>query len=103
MRCTPLVLTALCCVGLAVPLVAQGGWVTPRPPCELSAGHFKVNGGILYLKTAAEKPERRQQQLEQAKKVLTEAILQDRQDKNAGAWYYLGRYYYEANDPAGAD
>lgn len=103
MRCTPLVLTALCCVGLAGPLVAQGGWVTPQPPCELSAGHFKVNGGILYLKTAAEKPERRDQQLEQARKVLTEAIVQNAQDKNAAAWYYLGRYYVETADAAGAD
>src|SRR6266516_171189 len=100
MRCTPLVLTALCCVGLAGPLVAQGGWVTPQPPCELSAGHFKVNGGILYLKTAAEKPERRDQQLEQARKVLTEAIVQNAQDKNAAAWYYLGRYYVETADAA---
>ena len=97
------VLIVLCSSGLGTHLAAQAGWAPPRPPCELSAGHFKVNGGILYLKTAAEKPERRQQQLEQAKKVLTEAIVQDRQDKNAGAWYYLGRYYYEANDPAGAD
>src|SRR6266516_4302716 len=103
MRCTHLALTALCCAGLAGPLVAQGGWVTPQPPCELSAGHFKVNGGILYLKTAAEKPERRDQQLEQARKVLTEAIVQNAQDKNAAAWYYLGRYYVETADAAGAD
>src|SRR5881396_3739209 len=103
MLCTHLALTALCCAGLAGPLVAQGGWVTPQPPCELSAGHFKVNGGILYLKTAAEKPERRDQQLEQARKVLTEAIVQNAQDKNAAAWYYLGRYYVETADAAGAD
>src|SRR5207253_2162394 len=58
---------------------------------------------ILYLKTAAEKPERRDQQLEQARKVLTEAIVQNAQDKNAAAWYYLGRYYVETADAAGAD
>src|SRR2546425_9812138 len=103
MRCTRLSLTALCCAGLAGPLFAQGGGATPQPPGELSAGHFKVNGGILYLKTAAEKPERRDQQLEQARKVLTEAIAQNAQDKNAAAWYYLGRYYVEAADAAGAD
>src|SRR5439155_911469 len=104
MRCTCLILiAAVCCAGLTGPLFAQGGWVTPQPPCELSAGHFKVNGGILYLKTAAEKPERRDQQLEQARKVLTEAIVQNAQDKNAAAWYYLGRYYVETADAAGAD
>src|SRR2546425_7640309 len=101
LRCFPppssgaprLSLTALCCAGLAGPLFAQGGWVTPQPPCELSAGHFKVNGGILYLKTAAEKPERRDQPLEQARKGLTEAIAPKAQDKNAAPWYYLGPYY----------
>ena len=54
-------LTALCYGGLAAPLVGQGAWVAPQPPCELNAGHFKVTGGLLYLKTAAEKPTQRDQ------------------------------------------
>jgi len=66
-------------------------------------GHFKVNGGILYLKTAAEKASQRDHQLEEARKVLTEAITQNGQDRNPAAWYYLGRYYFETNDAAGAD
>src|SRR5947199_8364137 len=104
MRCTCLILiAAVCCAGLTGPLFAQGGWVTPQPPCELSAGHFKVNGGILYLKTAAETPERRDQQLEQARKVLTEAIVQTAQAKNATASEYLGRYYVDTADAADAD
>src|SRR5437867_5074641 len=86
-----------------LPLVAQGRWVPPQPPCELQAGHFKVNGGVLYLKTAAEKPIQRDQQLPQAKKVLTEAIVQNQQDKNPAAWYYLGRYFFEVNDATGSD
>ncbi len=86
-----------------LPLVAQGRWVPPQPPCDLPAGHFKVTGGLLYLKTAAEKPAQRDQQLGQAKKVLTEAIVQDQQDKNPAAWYYLGRYYFEMSDASGAD
>jgi len=96
-------LTALCYGALAAPLVGQGAWVAPQPPCELNAGHFKVTGGLLYLKTAAEKPTQRDQQLAQARRVLTEAIVQNAQEKNAAAWYYLGRYYFEVNDAAGAD
>jgi len=86
-----------------VPLAAQGRFVPPQPPCELPAGHFKVNGGVLYLRTAAEKPIQRDQQLVQAKKVLTEAIVENQQGKNPAAWYYLGRYYFEMNDAAGVD
>src|SRR2546430_11854584 len=94
--------TALCSA-VAAPVLAQGGWVTPQPPCEISAAHFKVNGGVLHLKAAAEKPDQRTGQLAEARRVLVEAILQDKQDKNPGAWYYLGRYYFETGDAAGAD
>src|SRR5437762_8621575 len=95
-------ITALCSA-VAAPLLAQGGWVTPQPPCEISASHFKVNGGVLHLKAAAEKPDQRNGQLAEARRVLVEAILQDKQDRNPGAWYYLGRYYFETGDAAGAD
>src|SRR5438132_1291739 len=95
-------ITALCSA-VAAPLLAQGGWVAPQPPCEISAAHFKVNGGVLHLKAAAEKPDQRTGQLAEARRVLVEAILQDKQDKNPGAWYYLGRYYFETGDAAGAD
>src|SRR2546423_6432147 len=95
-------ITALCSA-VAAPLLAQGSWVTPQPPCEISAAHFKVNGGVLHLKAAAEKPDQRTGQLAEARRVLVEAILQDKQDKNPGAWYYLGRYYFETGDAAGAD
>jgi len=95
-------ITALCSA-VAAPLLAQGGWVTPQPPCELSAAHFKVNGGVLHLKAAAEKPDQRNGQLAEAGRVLVAAILQDKQDKNPAAWYYLGRYYFEIGDAGGAD
>src|SRR3989442_2557145 len=95
-------ITALCSA-VTAPLLAQGSWVTPQPPCEISAAHFKVNGGVLHLKAAAEKPDQRTGQLAEARRVLVEAILQDKQDKNPGAWYYLGRYYFETGDAAGAD
>jgi hypothetical protein len=87
----------------AVPLSAQAGWVPPQPPCELPPGPSKVNNGIQALRAAAEKPELHDQQLGQARKLLTEAIVQDNQSTNPAAWYYLGRYYVEVGDAPGAD
>jgi len=108
MRAVTRVVLLAACSALTLParpasLVGQGRWVPPQPPCDLPAGHFKVTGGVLYLKTAAEKPNQRDQQLAQAKKVLSEAIAQDQQDKNPAAWYYLARYYFEVSDLGGAD
>jgi Tfp pilus assembly protein PilF len=84
-------------------LCAQGGWVGLRPPCELTPGHAKVSAAIQALKTAAEKPDQRSAQLAQAKRLLTEAIVQEKQESNPAAWYYLGRYALETTDAAGAD
>src|SRR3989475_3991748 len=95
-------ITALCSA-VAAPLLAQGGWITPQPPCEISAAHFKVNGGVLPLKAAAEKPDQRTGQLSEARRVLVEAILQDKQHKTPVACTYLGRYYVATGDAAGAD
>src|SRR2546425_2813862 len=106
MRAVTRVALAALCSGLsAAPasLWGQGQWVPPQPPCDLPAGHFKVTGGVLYLKNAAEKPNQRDQQLAQARKVLTEAIAQDHQEKNPAAWYYLGRYYFEVSDARGTE
>src|SRR5438034_6581896 len=79
MRAVTRVALAALCSGLsAAPasLWGQGQWVPPQPPCDLPAGHFKVTGGVLYLKNAAEKPNQRDQQLAQARKVLTDVIGQ---------------------------
>src|SRR6202165_6153325 len=86
------------------PLVAQGqGWEPPQPPCDVKAGHFRVTSAIVNLKTAAEKPITRDRMLQQTNDVLTRAITNDGQGQNPGAWYYLGRYYVEMGDGAGAD
>ena len=106
MRAVTRVALAALCSGLSVApasLWGQGQWVPPQPPCDLPAGHFKVTGGVLYLKNAAEKPNQRDQQLAQARKVLTDVIAQDHQEKNPAAWYYLGRYYFEVSDARGTD
>ncbi len=93
---------AACCL-LAAPLAAQGAWTPPQPPCDVKPGHFRVNSAVVNLKTAAEKPNARDRMLAQTLDVLTRAIIGDHQDKNPGAWYYLGRYYVETGDAGGAD
>src|SRR5437870_5445377 len=86
-----------------VPLAAQAGWEPPRLPCELVPANSNVDKGILFLRGAAEKPDQRDPQLAQAKKSLTDALVQDKQGANPAVWYYLGRYYVAVGDVAGAD
>ena len=76
---------------------------SPQLPCDIRPGHFRVTTGEVDLKLAAEKPEQRDRMLAQAKDVLVRAIGGDNQDKNAAAWYYLGRYFNETGDAVGAD
>lgn len=93
---------ALAALAGALPLAAQT-WTPPQPPCDIKAGHFRINSAIVNLKTAAEKPSVRDRMLAQTVDVLTRAIAGDAQDKNPAAWYYLGRYYVEQGDAGGAD
>ena len=86
-----------------VTLAAQSGWEPPRPPCELVPGNPKIDKGMQALRGAAERPDQRDPQLAQAKKALSDAIVQDNQGANPAAWYYLGRYYVAVGDVAGAD
>ena len=64
---------ALCFGFVAVPIAAQGHWVPPQPPCDLSPGHAKVNGGLRTLKDAVEKPDRPDHQLAQARQEIGRA------------------------------
>jgi tetratricopeptide (TPR) repeat protein len=88
-------------VTLASQLAAQ--WEGPK--CDIKAGHFLVNSGVLYLKSATETkfPDQRDKKLGDAARVLGEAVGTGGQEKNPAAWYYLGRYYVEMKDAAGAD
>lgn len=87
----------------AASLTAQGAWVPPQSPCELTQANSKINSGMQALKGAAEKPDQSGAQLAQARKLFGDAILQDNQGANPAAWYYLGRAYVAAGDAAGAD
>jgi tetratricopeptide (TPR) repeat protein len=82
---------------------AQGEWNSAR--CDIKAGHYLVNSGVLYLKSATEThfADQRQKDLRDALRVLTQALASGGQQKNPAAWYYLGRYYVEMDDAAGAD
>jgi len=96
------VVLLLAALGGAVPLAAQT-WIPPQLPCDIKAGHFRINSAVVNLKTAAEKPNTKDRLLRQTLDVLTRAITGDAQDKNPAAWYYLGRYYVEMGDAGGAD
>jgi tetratricopeptide (TPR) repeat protein len=84
-------------------LAVQAAWTPPQPPCDVKPGHFRVNTAVVNLKTATEKPSTRDRMLAQTLDVLSRAITGDRQERNPGAWYYLGRYYVEKGDARGAD
>ena len=85
------------------PLAAQGAWLPPQSPCEVTPGNSKINNGIQVLRGTADNPDQAGPQLAQAKKLFSDAILQDNQAANPAAWYYLGRAYVVAGDVVGAD
>src|SRR5215472_515719 len=88
----------------ASPAFAQGDWVPAK--CDLpGAGHYLVGSAIVYLKQSHEThfPEVQDRELKDAYRVLNQAVTSGGQDKNAGVWYYFGRYYIERKDVSGMD
>jgi tetratricopeptide (TPR) repeat protein len=94
----------LCVLAARLPAQTQTQKWTP-PRCELKPGDFRVNGGIQYLRAATEArfDDQRAKDLQDAQRVLTEAVTTGKQDKNPAAWYYLGRYYILKTDALGMD
>jgi len=89
---------------LTAPLAAQTArWAEAK--CDLKPGHFLVNSGLLYLKSASNTrfEDQRQKDLGDAQRVLNQALTTGGQEKNPAAWYYLGRYYILTNDASGVD
>jgi tetratricopeptide (TPR) repeat protein len=91
---------------IAAPLSAQSGggrWAEAK--CDLKPGHFLVNSGLLYLKSAsnAKFDDQRLKDLKDAQRVLNQALTTGGQEKNPAAWYYLGRYYILVSDAPGVD
>jgi len=88
----------------ASPALAQNDWIPPK--CDLpGAGHFLVASAVVYLKKGKETqfPDVKEREYKDAYRVLNQAVTTGGQDKNAGAWYYLGRYYIEEKDLTGMD
>jgi tetratricopeptide (TPR) repeat protein len=87
------------------PAAAQQSNRWAAAKCDLKPGHYLVNSGLLYLKSATETKfeDQKQKDLQQARTVLTQAVTTGSQEKNPAAWYYLARYYVLTGDLAGAD
>ncbi len=73
--------------------------------CDIKPGHYLVNSGVLYLRSATSTKfaDQRTKDLKDANRVLTQAVTSGGQEKNPAAWYYLGRYYLMTQDLGGAD
>ena len=82
---------------------AANKWAVPK--CDIKPGHFLVNSGVLYLKSATETrfEDQKQKDLTAARGVLMQALSTGGQQKNPAAWYYLARYYLMIQDLPGAD
>jgi tetratricopeptide (TPR) repeat protein len=81
--------------------------VQPRayedPVCDAKPGHFRVGGAATYIETALNNSTNRARLLSDSRRVVIEAIADDDQAGNPGAWYILGRVYLYEVDMQGAD
>jgi tetratricopeptide (TPR) repeat protein len=94
-------------VGATTTAAAQGRqtWIEMQEGCGLRPGHFLVNSAVLHLKAATEArfDDVRRNKLNDALRVLTDAVTRNQQESNPAAWYYWGRYYVMVNDVVGMD
>jgi tetratricopeptide (TPR) repeat protein len=76
-----------------------------EPACELSGSHYKTNAAARNLQSAlgAERADNRVRELEKGRKLVVEAIEQDKQGKSSAAWFLLARIYLYEGDLTGAD
>jgi tetratricopeptide (TPR) repeat protein len=115
---TKMAFVGVALVALAAPLAAQqqdgvasrvvGGLDQKliEPDCKLDGtGHFLVRSGKTYLNTAITTAEagNKARAVSSGIRVITEAITTNGQEKNPGAWYYLGRLHLQHGDVVGAD
>lgn len=72
--------------------------------CDLKTSHFAISRAVLYLQNASSTQDtvKKQQSLDGAHRSLIEALEQG-QSSNPAAWYFLGVYYANEGDAAGAD
>ncbi len=82
---------------------AQARWADPK--CDLKPNHVLVNQGMIFLKSATTGrfEDQKKKDLNDAQRVLTQALTTGGQEKNPAAWYYLARYYIMADEVGGID
>ena len=97
-------LVAWICTAGATPLAAQTGIWLPAA-CDIKPGHQLVNSGMQSLRSAftTKFADQKAKDLKDAERSLTQAVTSGKQEKNAAAWYYLGRYDLMVDNLAGAD
>ena len=97
-------LVASVATAVAAPARAQLEGVYIPPQCDISDKHFLVKQAALYVKSATESrdPEKQNENLEDAFRVLNDALSRG-EEGNPNVWYYLGRAYALVPDLAGAD
>jgi len=91
---------AVIALSLALPTLAAA---QAKTGCDLGPNFFRLNSAPLNLHLAEEKPDQRDRMLAQVKDVATRSIVENHQDQNPVAWYFLARYYQETHNPWGAD
>lgn len=73
------------------------------PECGIEPKHFRVKGAAVYVETAVRNTTNRERLLEDSRRSVVEAITEEGQDDNPGAWYILARVYLYMADIPGAD
>ena len=96
----------LCLLAIApapASLAAQQIWLPAA--CDIKPGNQMVNKGMESLRSAAgtKFADQRSKDIKEAERNLTQAVTTGKQEQNAAAWYYLGRYYLMVDDVVGAD
>lgn len=91
---------AVIALSLAIPTVTAA---QAKTGCDLGPNFYRLNSAPLNLHLAEEKPDQRDRMLAEVKNVAERTIVENHQDQNPVAWYYLARYYQETHNPWGAD
>ena len=73
------------------------------PECGIKPGHFRVKGAAVYIQTAMENSTNRDRLLSDSRRAVSQAIVENDQESNPGAWYILGRVSLYQVDLVGAD
>src|SRR5690242_9052629 len=90
---------ALGCVAFVGPVSVSAQQIWLPAACDIKPDDKQVNTGVQSLKNAftTKFADQKTKELKDAERALTQAVATGKQ-KNAAAWYYLGRYYLMVED-----